>query len=171
MDISTKLASAFKPIVYEYILNEPIDKVQNKLDAFFNRGLWKSVWDSDYNLSGSFNYDSKTNFKIYPTVGITPNDSQNTYFGTLEPINTDSTKVILKKKSHIAFSIILVIFPFIVFPSIFISSIKPGNSLFLYFETFIGLAFFLFIFFIIRKISTIYDRGLKSGFENILDLD
>jgi hypothetical protein len=167
MAILNKISNSFKPKNYEYVINEPIDQMQLKLDTFFNRGFWKSLFDSEFNISGSFTNKSKTEFKICLTVGPYTTGGANFYYGTLENINADSTKVILKNHPNKGGVIALIVF-FLWIIAFITSWINNKRSNNLTFETLFGLIFIVCILFFISKISGAFNNSLKSDFEKIL---
>ena len=167
MTIFDKISSLLKPKTYEYIIEEPLSQMKLKLDTFFNRGFWKSLWDSEYNVSGSFTNESKTEFKICLTVGPFTKGGANFYYGRLENIDSNSTKVILANNSHIG-GIIALIILLLWIVGFIISWDSKNNSDILTFETLFSIILFIGILFIIVKISGVYNDSLKSDFEKLL---
>ena len=151
MTIFNKISNTLKPKTYEYVINESFEEMQLKLETFFTRGFWKSLFDSEYNVTGNFTNTLKNEFKICLTVGPYTAGGANFYYGTLERINTDSTKIILKNYSNIGGIValtILLLFS-VAFTTLWISQ---NSSNIMTFETLFGVAIIVIVLFIIIKI-------------------
>ena len=160
-----KIEKYFKSPSYQFVVHEPADSVQQKLQIVFDRNYGQIMFDIRYNIYGRFTNAGRSMFKISQAGSIKTSGIGPYFNGKISPIDKLKTEIILTPGIYISAKVSWLLSLVVGILSIYFvvvsdNPLSPGTL----FPS-VGMNVVLFILIKVRQLQS---DGLIEDFEKVL---